>query len=93
MEGEHVRKAADSWPEAFPKVIPLSEAVYTANNMGVGQIQLGDLVGRINQVRDPMTYLRDDWDVEDPYKRRMKHYRKAVKEIDGLIEGLFSRLV
>jgi len=93
MEGEHVRKAVDAWPEAFPKVMPLTEAAKIVRHLGGGQVGIGDLISHANTVRDPTSYLTSTWDVEDPYKRRLKHYRSAVDEIDGLVDGLFSCVV
>ncbi len=92
MEGEHVQRATLLHREAFPKIMPLTEAVEVAQGLGP-VCTVGDLIGAVNDQRDPTLYLTDEWDVADPYNRKLKDYRRAVGEISGLVEELFTRLL
>ncbi|MFW2381816.1 MAG: hypothetical protein ACN4GZ_08675 [Acidimicrobiales bacterium] len=89
MESRHVLDATVLDRRSLRKTIPLKEAVR--------EIRKGETIeaflDRVNTTRDPQNYLSAiDLDVDDPYKKRLKAYEKAVEEIDGLVTTLFSRL-
>ena len=43
--------------------------------------------------RDPLVYLNGErWDVDDPYKRSRRRYRKAVDQISGLVDEVIGSL-
>jgi len=92
MEGQHVPSATRLHRAAFPKVVPLKEAARVAAELGP-RVSLGELLGEVNRVRDPRTYLSKGWDVADPYRRKLRDYRRAVAEIDGLVAEVMDRLV
>mgnify|MGYP003419210929 CR=1 FL=1 len=77
---------------AFTKVVPLKEA---ADVMGFlpGRLAVSDLLDEVNRSRDPRTYLSKGWDVADPYKRKLRDYRRAVAEIDELVGQVVGRLL
>lgn len=90
MEGEHVQRATLLHREAFPKIMPLTEAASIMREHG--PMAADDLVMAVNQDRDPASYLSTTWDVDDPYKRKLKDYRRAVVEISGLVDDVVGRL-
>lgn len=92
MEGQHVPSATRLQRGAFPKIVPLKEAAEVAGRLG-GRLALDDLLGEVNRSRDPRTYLSKGWDVADPYRRKLRDYRRAVAEIDGLVTEVMGRLV
>ncbi|MEZ5341340.1 MAG: hypothetical protein R2706_07795 [Acidimicrobiales bacterium] len=88
MEAQHVQNIAIKFPDSFAKTLPLVEA---AERLRGRRVSVGDFVGEI-QSRDPMSYLGREWDVDDPYKRGTRRYRKAVEQIDGLVETVLAAL-
>lgn len=93
MEGEHVQRATLLHRSAFPKIMPLREAASVMAGIPPGPpIGLDELVARVNERRDPSSYLSTRWDVDDPYKRKLKDYRRAVSEITSLVDTIFDRL-
>ena len=92
MEGQHVPSATRLHRPAFTKVVPLKEA---ADVMGFlpGRLAVSDLLDEVNRSRDPRTYLSKGWDVADPYKRKLRDYRRAVAEIDELVGQVVGRLL
>ena len=87
MEARHLQEATVIAPDAFPKMIPLIDA---AARVRRGQT-LEEFIGSI-EGRDPMRYLDSRFDVDDPYKRSMRRYRKAVDEIAGLVATTIGAL-
>lgn len=93
MEGEHVQRATLLQSAAFPKIVPLREAAAVMGAVPPGRrVDVEGLLQRINDGRDPTTYLSTKWDVDDPFKRKLKDYRRAVAEIGGLVDDVFRRL-
>lgn len=92
MEGQHVPSATRLHRAAFPKIIPLKEAARVAVDLGQ-QVTVDDLLDEVNRARDPRTYLSKGWDVADPYRRKLRDYRRAVAEIDGLVTEVLDRLI
>lgn len=90
MEGDHVQRATLLHREAFPKIMPLTEAAAAMRENG--PMDPSELVAAINQDRDPASYLSTTWDVDDPYRRKLKDYRRAVVEISGLVDDVVGRL-
>lgn len=90
MEGEHVQRATLLHREAFAKIMPLTEAAAALRSGG--RMSADDLVARVSDTRDATSYLTKQWDVADPYNRKLKDYRKAVVEIAGLVDDVFTRL-
>lgn len=92
MEGEHVQKATLLDPDSFYKVMPLKEAAARLERAGRGPMTLDEFIDEVNQGRDPTSYLSSQWDVSDPYGRKLRDYRRAVNEIAGLVDGVIPRL-
>ncbi len=88
MESQHIQNIAIDFPDSFPKSLPLVEA---AERLVGRRVSIADFVAEI-QSRDPMAYLGRDWDVDDPYKRGTRRYRKAVAQIEGLVETVVEAL-
>ncbi len=93
MEGRHVQKATMVMPDAFPKIVPLKEAAAVLGRMPGPSVTIEDFLAEVNRDRDPRNYLGTQWDVEDPFGRKAKAYRKAVAEIDELVTAVIGRLV
>ncbi|MCP3988531.1 MAG: hypothetical protein GY724_05640 [Actinomycetia bacterium] len=93
MEGEHVQRATILHRESFPKIVPLKEAAEVAAGSGNPRLTVEELLAEVNQRRDPSSYLSSKWDVADPYNRKLKDYRRAVAEIDGLVQTVIGPLV
>ncbi len=92
MESSHVQKITAIRPDALGKALPLKEAAKAMAEFAPGPVALADLLGQVNQHRDPRSYLGSGWDVADPYGRRIKAYRKAVDEIEQLVANVIGRL-
>ncbi|MEL6985610.1 MAG: hypothetical protein AAFO29_24475 [Actinomycetota bacterium] len=92
MESSHVQKISAIQPDALDKALPLKEAAQAIAAFPPGPVALSDLLGHINQNRDPRSYLGSTWDVADPYGRRIKAYRRAVDEIEQLVAQVVGRL-
>ena len=93
MEGEHVQRATMLHRGAFPKIVPLREAAAVMEAIpGRDEVGVAELLDRINDGRDPTAYLSTRWDVDDPYNRKLKAYRRAVGEISVLVDTVIGRL-
>jgi protein-tyrosine-phosphatase len=92
MESSHVQRITRIIPEALAKAVPLKEAAEVVDRLEPGQTTVERFLDELDRDRDPMTYLGDRWDVEDPYGRRARAYRRAVEEIDGLLARVIGRL-
>ena len=92
MEGEHVQRATLLHKSAYPRIMPLTEAAEMARRHGPRSLQPAELVAAVSAERDPASYLTTSWDVADPYNRKLKDYRRAVTEISGLVEDVFTAL-
>jgi protein-tyrosine-phosphatase len=92
MEGEHVQRATFLHRDAFPRILPLKEAAQHMARIPDLRVSLEQFIDEVNRSRDPTAYLSTRWDVEDPYRRKLKHYRQAVEEISGLVESVVGRL-
>ncbi len=93
MESSHLQRVTTIRPEALAKTVPLKEAASLVVHLPPGPVTVEDLLAEVNRDRDPRSYLGSQWDVDDPYGRRMKVYRKAVDEIDQLVATVAGRLV
>jgi protein-tyrosine-phosphatase len=92
MESSHLQKVTGLRPEALAKTVPLKEAAEIMTAQPPGPVSVGALLADVNRDRDPRRYLGSQWDVADPYGRRMKAYRQAVEEIDQLVALVIGRL-
>ena len=92
MESSHVQKATMLSSAAFAKTVPLKEAALVAGELGPGRLTIDEVLEAVNLDRDPRRYLGPRWDVDDPYGRRTKAYRRAVEEIDQLVAQVIGRL-
>lgn len=93
MEGEHVQRATLLHRPSFAKILPLKEAAARLTGAPPTRLELEEFVESVNSSRDPSSYLSTRWDVADPYRRRLRHYRQAVDEIEGLIDVVCRRLI
>ena len=93
MEGAHVQKLTLLDRNAFSKTFPLKEAAQHMARLSGPTVSLENFLHVANQERDPRTYLSTKWDVADPYKRKLKDYKKAVVEISELLDIVLGRLV
>jgi protein-tyrosine-phosphatase len=91
MEGTHVRRASEIWPDVLAKIVPLRQAATLLEADGAAG-DVSDLIDRVVERRDPSDYLGPRWDVADPYGRSLRVYRRSVAEIDALIGTVFSTL-
>ncbi len=92
MEGSHVRRATEVDPAAYAKMVPLREADAILDDLTDGVTTIEELLEAIGSRRDPTTYLTDAWDVDDPYGRSLRVYRRSVGEIGDLVDSVFGRL-
>ena len=92
MEGAHVRRATEIDPAAYPKTVPLREAAELVDEWDETVIAVEELLSVLNERRDPTTYLTGIWDVDDPYGRSLRVYRRTVAEIDELVDAVLGRL-
>lgn len=88
MEGRHLQEAAVIEPSSLAKTMPLKEAASLARPGD----SVDSLLERLNTDRDPMRYLSQRFDVDDPYGRSTRTYRAAVDEIALLVQQVFDRL-
>ncbi len=88
MEGRHIQELTVEHPPALAHALPLREA---ADRMHNGQ-SLEGLLGQLED-RDPREYLSTKWDVDDPYKRGKKRYRKMLGEVDKLLDQVVAPLI
>lgn len=88
MEARHVQDIAVMSAEIFAKTLPLVEA---RERLAGRRVSTEDLVADL-AVRNPMVYFDNRWDVEDPYKRSKRKYRKSVEQISELVASVVSAL-
>ena len=89
MEARHVLEATVLDRAALAKSLPLKEAA----KLVAGPESVEDFLRRVNTDRDPQRYLGEtNYDISDPYKKRMKAYERAVEEIDDLVNTVISSL-
>ncbi len=91
MEGEHVQQATTIDRNCFAKTVPLREAAEVLG-AAAGPQPVETFIATLRAVRDPSSYLSNQWDVDDPYRRKLKDYRRAVDEIASLVERVIGRL-
>jgi protein-tyrosine-phosphatase len=89
MEARHVQDLTLMSNDIFAKTLPLMEA---GERLADRQTTVADFVASL-QSRDPLRYLDTRWDVEDPYKRSKRRYRRSVEQIAGLVDAVLPRLV
>ena len=89
MEARHVQNIVIEDDAAFDRVLPLREAAEMIDARGAHGVD-GLLAAMVD--RDPMRYLDRRWDVEDPYKRARRHYRRSANEIRDLVERVIGAL-
>lgn len=82
MESRHVQDIGVMSADLFDRTIPLREA---GERLSGRRLQVSEFVSELPN-RDPRSYLDDRWDVEDPYKRSKRKYRKAVEELSLLVD-------
>lgn len=92
MEGAHVRQATEIDASAYGKTMPLREAAAVLEDWDDSVATIEELLFEVGRERDPASYLSDDWDVDDPYGRSLRIYRKTVAEIGDLVDGVLGRL-
>ncbi len=92
MEGSHVQRATEIDPVAYAKTVPLKEAAALLEHWDDAVVSIEQLLAALAREREPSDYLGDDWDVDDPYGRSLRTYRKTVSEIDDLVETVLGRL-
>ncbi len=92
MEGAHVRQATEIEPGAYPKTVPLREAAAVLEVWHAPSATGEELLVEIARERDPMSYLGDDWDVDDPFGRSLRIYRRTVAEIGDLVDSVLGQL-
>ena len=93
MESSHLQKVTSIQAEAMTKTVPLKEAAQVMAGLAPGPVTVDQLLDEVNRDRDPRSYLGDQWDVDDPYGRRTKAYRRAVEEIEQLVTRVIGPLV
>lgn len=89
MEARHVQNIVIEDERAFERVIPLKEAAEIIDQRGISGL---DGLLAVMADRDPMRYLERRWDVEDPYKRARRHYRRSAAEIRELVDVVIGAL-
>jgi protein-tyrosine phosphatase len=87
MERRHVRHTVNEVPDAWPRTFTLKEFVRRAADAprrpGEPMPDWVTRIGAGRTVTSMMGSSRDD-DVEDPYGKSQKDYRRAAKELDRL---------
>lgn len=92
MEGAHVRQATEIDRGAYAKTVPLKEAAALLEDQDDAVVSIEQLLVALARERNPGDYLGDDWDVDDPFGRSLRIYRRTVSEIGDLLETVFGRL-
>jgi protein-tyrosine-phosphatase len=87
-----VQRATLLHRDAFRRILPLKEAAERMAKVPDRKIELDRFIEEINGARDPTSYLASRWDVADPYRRKLKEYRRAVGEISSLVDVVLGRL-
>ena len=88
MEGRHIQQLTLEHQPALAKALPLKEAadrLRTANS-------LEELLAQLES-RNLADYLGVKWDVDDPYKRGKRRYKKMVEEVNGLLGQVITPLI
>lgn len=98
MEGEHVQRVVAAHRPAYARTLPLREAAAVARRAvgtgaGAGGLGIEGLVALANRDRSPVAYLGTGWDVADPHGGRLSGYRRAVAEIEGLIDTVLAAIL
>lgn len=88
MESRHVQDLVVMSPELFGRTLPLKEA---AALLSAKPLSVSDFLQNLDG-RDPLAYLDSSWDVEDPYRRSKRKYKKAVIEIAGYVDDVLRGL-
>ncbi len=88
MEARHIQNIVMEHEGVFDRIVPLKEA---AELIDRGAHGLDGLLAAM-QGREPIRYLERRWDVEDPYKRGRRHYRKSAVEIAALVDKVVGAL-
>lgn len=88
MEARHVQDLSVKSAEIFAKTLPLVEA---NERLAGRRMDTAEFVASL-AVRDPMAYFDTRWDVEDPYKRSRRKYRKSVEQIWDLVGAVIPAL-
>ncbi len=89
MEARHVQNIVIEADAVFDRVIPLKEAAELIDERRIGSLE-GLLAAMVD--RDPMRYLDRRWDVEDPYKRSRRHYKRSAAEIVDLVNRVIGSI-
>ncbi len=92
MEGAHVRQATDIDADGYPKTLPLREAAALLDQTGEPATTVEELLIMLAQQRNPASYLGRSWDIDDPFGRSLRVYRKTVVELTGLVDSVVGRL-
>lgn len=92
MEGSHVRQATEIDPTAYQKTAPLKEAAELLDDWEDAVVSVEEFLAALHADRDPATYLTHAWDIDDPYGRSLRVFRKTVAEISELVDSVFGRL-
>ena len=94
MQGDHVQGITSLDPAAYPKTLPLKEAadLLEGRPHDAPAVPIDQLLEFVGQQRQPASYLDTTWDVADPYGRSIRHYRRAVGEIDELLDAVMTRI-
>ena len=89
MEARHVQDLGIMDNDLFSRTLPLLEA---SDRLAGRRMTVDTLVAQLT-TRDPLVYLNGErWDVDDPYKRSRRRYRKAVDQISGLVDEVIGSL-
>ncbi len=88
MEGRHIQELTIKHQAALSKAVPLKEAAERMRRAGSVDELLAGL-----ESRNLSDYLGTKWDVDDPYKRGKRRYKKMVAEVDTLLGQVISPLV
>ncbi len=92
MEGAHVQQVVTAHRQAYARTFPLREAAAVTQRAAPGRLGIEDFVALANRDRSPVAYLSSCWDVDDPYGGRLTAYRRAVAEIDALLDTVLGAL-
>ncbi len=88
MEARHIQNIVLENESVFGKILPLKEA---AEMVDLGAHGLDGLLTAM-EGREAIRYLDRRWDVDDPYKRGRRQYRRSVVEIAALVDKVVGAL-
>ncbi len=88
MEGRHIQELTIKHQSALGKALPLKEAAERMRRAG----SIEDLLAGLDS-RNLADYLGTTWDVDDPYKRGKRRYKKMVAEVDELLGQVIAPLL